>query len=158
MFSLKGFSQKDRQLSLIGSYQVYNRQAVSFGAEYQKKADWAKVNFDSYLAGSLRGIFYFKDPELANEKIFGIQSSTYWSNKYFGVGVDGRLLFQDNRQRVDLGPAVKIGYKFFWLEYSANFLLGNNPFTNDNTLPVIEFNSMEHNLSIVLSIPILKIE
>jgi hypothetical protein len=154
--SLETYSQRYRTISLLGSYQLFDQQAVSFGAEYQINAIWPKVNFESYVEIKLRGNMFFTDSGIEN--IFGIRSTVYWSNKFAGVGLDSRLILQDKRHRADIGPAIKIGYKYIWLEYSLNYLIGNNFLNGDSDLSTIEFNEFEHNLNLTLSIPIIRIK
>jgi len=114
---------------------------------------WPKLNFDSQTQAALRGYWFLADFDDGN--IFGIRSTIYWSIEHVGLGVSSRILFQNQLNRLDVGPAVKIGYKFIWLEYSWDFLSDNNVF-KDEDLPVIGFKNQEHNVNLTLSIPIVK--
>ena len=154
--SFEGYSQRDRKISLLGSYQMFDQQAFSFGIGYQANAFWPKVNFDNYIETKLRGNLFFNSSE--NDNIYGLRFSAYQSNNFVGIGLDSRMLFQAKRHRADIGPAIKVGYKIIWLEYSLNYLVGNNFLSSDNDLSTIEFNKIEHNINLTLSIPIIKIK
>jgi len=153
---LKGFSQNGRQasLSIVGAYQFYDKQSLSLGVEYKAKTIWPKVNFESFYESELLGEWFLTDPSVDN--IFAIDSKLYWATKYVGIGYDLRLIFQGDLQRLDFGPALKIGYKFVWLEYSVNFLMSNNFINYDADKPTIDFENMEQSLNLTLSIPIIK--
>jgi len=96
--------------------------------------------------------------EPGDEKIYGIQSKVTLSTKYVGIGLDARLLFQDNLSRFDVGPQIRIGYKIIWLEYTPNFLLDNNFFRSNSDTETMDFDKVDHNINLTLSIPIVKMK
>ena len=80
------------------------------------------------------------------------------SSKYLGLGLDMRLLFEDNMSRFDAGPELKIGYIIIWLEYTPNFLVYNNFLRKNSDTETMDFNKIEHSINLTLSIPIVKLK
>lgn len=154
LFSLTGFSQNNREIFLQGSYQFYDAHAISIGVGTKTEAIWPKLNFDSFIETSLDGILFLNQPD--NQDIYGIQTGLSLSSKFVGVGIDFRLLLQENLSRFDCGPAIKVGYKFIWLGYRPSFLIYNNFFKNNSDTVTMDFDTVEHNIYLTVSIPIVK--
>lgn len=149
---MKVYAQNELTFSLIGSYQFHEQQAISLGFGTTKKVDWPKVNFDQYIKTMIRGSIFLTGQE--GENIYSGRWTTYWTSDYGGIGMDGRIfIFQGSIPRLDLGPSIKIGYRSFWLEYSANFLIADFPFHDADPSP-IAFKGLEHNLNLTLTIVI----
>lgn len=153
LLSIQSHAQKDWQLALYGSYQFHDRQALSFGVGFSKKLTWPKLKFEHYTEGSLRTFLFLNAKE--EDKIYGLRYTAYWTSKYAGIGLDGRLIRQADLRRLDMGPALKIGYKYIWLEYSACILIADNLFNTDADLPAIAFDRVEHTINVTLSVPII---
>ena len=153
---ISSFAQENAKFGLVGSYQQFNQPAVSFGILFQSEAQWPKLNFKSNYESKLRGHYYFNNT--SNDKIIGFRCSFYRSTKYIGIGFDGMHLFQGKSHRLDIGPAIKVGYKYFWLEYSVTFSLGDNIYTNNPNLNPVNINRVNHNLGICITVPLIDLK
>lgn len=156
ILSIKSFSQRDREIFLSGSYQFYDREAVSFGVGTEVNTVWPELSFKSTIESSLRGVMFLNQP--GDKEVYGLQSKMILSTKYVGIGLDTRLLFQDNLSRFDAGPEIRVGYKFVWLEYAPIFLVNNNLFRSNSDTETMDFDNVEHNINITLSIPIVRMK
>lgn len=156
--TLSSFGQKNGEVSLLGSYQFYDQQLMAFGGEYSHKGKWPKLNFDYRYQLSARGLLFLDQANTAGGKYYGVREEVYICTKFVGLGFQNRILFQGMRQRYEIGPSVKLGCKWIWLEYTMSFEVANNPWSHHRELSPMEFEKGLHNLNVRLSIPIFKIK
>ena len=157
LFSVLSLSaQKNRKLSLLASYQPYDLQILSFGADYGSVAEWPKLNFEYRYHTSISGQFYLNQTDNGDGDYYGLRQYLYAQTNYVGLGLQTRIIFQGNRQRYEVGPSLKIGYKWIWLEYTASFEVANNPWRHQFDLSPMEFENGLHNLNLAIIIPIIK--
>lgn len=156
--SIALFGQRDRRIDILGSYQPYDLQIASLGVVYGSNLSWPFPSLKLRLEGGLRGQWYLDHPSLEEGDYYGFRYDVYFTKKFVGLGFQNRMVFHDGRSRYEVGPTIKAGYKFIWLEYTASFMLGDHPFdiyTEDPNLPL---SAGIHNVNLIISIPILKFE
>lgn len=150
---LSCLSQKQQGIYLNGSYQVYSKNSIYAGISLHKKLIWPTGKYDYYMFQSL----YFErylSPSL-DKKINSIGYSWGFGLSYVYLGTSCRYVFQGKSYRLDFAPLIRIGYKYLWIEYSRHFLVGDNPFS-DNQIRIVDLNKKEDNIKLILTIPILK--
>lgn len=151
--------QSKRTISAIGAYQFFDLQALSFGLEYEREQRWENLKFDHQIQMSLQGQFFLNQTEADQSKYYGLINDVHVCTKFFGLGGQFRIIFQDNRQRYEFGPSFKLGYKYVWIIYTwSGYNFGNNPFKHHRDEPPIEFNNGDHNIRLLLSIPLVKLK
>ena len=151
--------QSKKTIAPIGTYQFFELEAISVGLEYQIDKRWENLNFDHQVQMSLQGQFFLNQTDTDQDKYYGVINDVHFCTKFFGLGGQFRIIFQDNRQRYEFGPSFKLGYKYVWLNYVwSGYNFGNNPFKHHRDVPPIEFHNGDHNIRLILSIPVLKLK
>jgi len=154
---LTSVGQSERIVSAMGSYQFFDRQAISLGLELSRNQRWENLKFIHQVQVSFQGQVFLDKPDGDEENYYGLITDFFFCTKFVGIGGQFRLIFQDNRQRYDFGPSFKVGYKYFWIIYNwSGWNYGNNPFKHHGDEPPIDFTNGEHNIRLLLSIPIIK--
>lgn len=154
--TLGSAGQSKRIISAVSSYQFFNRESIGLGLESSLYQRWDSLNFKHQLQVSLQGQMFLDQPG-NEERYYGLITDFHFCTKFVALGGQFRTIFQDNRQRYEIGPSLKLGYKYLWIAYFwSGWNFANNPFKHHrNELP-IEFKNGEHNVRLVLSIPIIK--
>lgn len=94
---------------------------------------------------------YINNPSI--NKIYAIGYRVDFGFNFIRIGYNARFLFQGKSTRSDLGPLIKLGYRYVWLEYSIHFGIGDNYFAQEDR-EKIPLNN-ENNIKMVFTIPII---
>lgn len=154
LISLFSYGQEGRYLSLLGSYQSYDLKAFSFGVNYTRPVVWPKVSFESNYEIKNR-VQFFNDDRIDGKKAIASRHDIYWARKFIGAGISARYLFSDGIF-AGIGPAIKLSYKYFSIEYSA--YLFDEIISSDNLTSKTSLKNRLHTINLTLSIPIIDLK
>ncbi len=155
--TLASTGQSKRSLSAIASYQFFDRQAISLGVESSYNQRWENLKLKHQVQVSLQGQMFLDEPNVYEEKYYGLITDFFFCTRFFGLGGQFRVIFQDIRQRYEFSPSFKAGHKNFWIVYTwSGWNFGNNPFKYHRAEPPIEFSNGKQNIRLLLSIPMVK--
>lgn len=148
---ITGFAQKHNFYAIEASYQFYDEQSIYLGINHHKFDAFKLFQKPIIMSPSLYVETYTNDPSLNN--VYAIGYRVDFGFNFLRIGYNARFLFQGKSTRSDLGPLLKLGYRYVWVEYSIHFKMGDNFFADQDRAKIPLSN--ENNIKLVVTIPII---